>query len=68
MVFESSDTRIEEFNIPFVINMRTIMATAGKYAGNDYFIQGHTKESIAEEVFIEKYLKPFILHIVHHGV
>ncbi|HEX8014242.1 MAG TPA: ribosomal protein L7/L12 [Flavobacterium sp.] len=68
LVFESSDTRIENFYIPFVINMRTIMATAGEYAGNDYFIQGNTKESMSEEMFTEKYLKPFILNIVHHGV
>lgn len=67
LVFESSDTRIEEFNIPFVINMRTIMATVGEYAGNDYFIQDNTKESMSEEMFTEKYLKPFILNIVHHG-
>ncbi|MBF7090777.1 ribosomal protein L7/L12 [Flavobacterium sp. ALJ2] len=67
LVFESSDTRIDKFYIPFVINMRTIMATEGEYAGNNYFIPGYTKESVADDIFIEKYFKPFILNIVHHG-
>ncbi|MFH6994448.1 ribosomal protein L7/L12 [Flavobacterium sp. FlaQc-48] len=67
LVFESSDKRIDTFYIAFVINMRTIMATAEEYTGNDYFNPDHSKESVTEEVFMEKYVKPFILNIVHHG-
>lgn len=67
LIFESSDTKLDKFYIPFIINMRTIMATENEYAGNDYFIPGHTKDSMADEVFIEKYFKPFILNITLHG-
>lgn len=68
LIFESSDKRVEKFYIPFILNMPTIMVAANEYAGNEYFVANdYGQDSITVEVFREKYIKPFILNIVHHG-
>lgn len=68
LVFESSDKRIDKFYVPFVLNIQTAMASVDEFAGNQYFISPeHGQNVTTGDRFIEKYLKPFILHIVHHG-
>lgn len=68
LIFESSDTRIEKFYIPFVLNVQTTMVSADEFAGNEYFIsKEYRQENITPELFAEKYLHPFIQNILNHG-
>jgi len=68
LIFESSDKRIDKFYIPFIINVPTIMVSETEYFGNQYFVaEEHRQESVTVEIFKEKYIKPFILNIIHHG-
>jgi ribosomal protein L7/L12 len=67
LVFESSKEDIEKFYIPFIIDGRTIMATESEYSGNDYFLPEHDMESIKEQMFLEKYMNPFIQNVKEHG-
>lgn len=68
LIFESSDTRIEKFYIPFILNVHTAMLSNDECAGNQYFISKEYKqENITHQLFTEKYFQPFILNIVNHG-
>lgn len=68
LTFESSDKRIDPFYIPFTLHIDTAMISIKECAGNKYFVSNEfEQENITPEMFTEKYLKPFILNIVHHG-
>jgi len=68
LIFESSDKRIEKFYIPFVLNIQSAMVSMDEYTGNKYFISDeYGQDVITIDRFTEKYFKPFILNIVHHG-
>ncbi|KUJ60703.1 hypothetical protein AR687_16890 [Flavobacteriaceae bacterium CRH] len=68
LIFESSDTRIGKFYIPFILNIQSTMVSIDEYTGNKFFISNeYEQENITTEMFTEKYLNPFILNIVHHG-
>ncbi|MCV9926160.1 ribosomal protein L7/L12 [Flavobacterium sp. LS1R49] len=68
LIFESSDTHIEKFYIPFVINTQSAMVSIDESAGNQFFISEEYKQiNTTLERFEEKYLKPFIQNIIDHG-
>lgn len=68
LIFESSDKRIGKFYIPFVLNIQTAMVSMDECSGNQYFIsEEYRQDVITTDRFMEKYFKPFILNIVHHG-
>lgn len=68
LIFESSDTRIGKFYIPFILNIQSAMVSIDEYTGNKYFVSNeYEQENITPEMFTEKYFNPFILNIVHHG-
>lgn len=65
----SSNTSIPKIYIPFVLDFETALATDEEYAGNDYFLpDDSTLKNIEVEEFHEKYLEPFIQHILKNEV
>lgn len=68
LIFESSDTRIEKFYIPFVLDTQSTMVSMDECTGNQFFISDEYKQDVTTcERFTEKYFNPFIMNIVNHG-
>jgi len=68
LVFESNDTSVNKFYIPFVLNVQSTMVSGQEWTGNQFFFsEEHKQISTTLERFEENYLKPFIQNIIHHG-
>ncbi|WP_052259452.1 ribosomal protein L7/L12 [Flavobacterium sp. KMS] len=68
LIFDSSDTRLEKFYIPFILNTQTAIVSMDECTGNPYFISNEFKQkNIAIDQFLEIYFQPFILNITLHG-
>lgn len=68
LVFESNDTRVNKFYIPFVLNVQSTMVSGQEWTGNQFFFsEEHKQISTTLERFEKSYLKPFIQSIIHHG-
>jgi hypothetical protein len=68
LVFESNDTSVNKFYIPFVLNVQSTMVSGQEWTGNQFFFsEEHKQISTTLERFEKNYLKPFIHNITHHG-
>jgi len=67
LIFTSSNHDIPQFYITSVLNYQIAMATYSEFAGNTYFLPVKNKlTTISPEDFKEKYINPFVKHIIDY--